>query len=211
MNSRRVPFRLATVLFLQLIGVLALTGCLSKPAMHRQTFSFGQPATTATNFVANAPVLGLKKITVAAPFNDPSLTYRTGDFSYVRDPYAGFLDSPNEEFASPVRVELCRQGDFSGVVTSEGTLKPDVLLDIRVSRLFGDFRQPASAKAVLTMQFIFFNATNGVAVSCISQKEYSREIPLPKPTAAALMAGWNQGLTEISGEALQDYRQAKNH
>ena len=211
MNPRRIPFRLAAVLLLPLICVLALTGCLSKPALNHQTFSFGKPALTATNSAAGAPVLGLKRIIVATPFNDCSFTYRTGDFSYARDPYAGFLGAPAEELAVPVRTELCSQGDFSDVVTSEGTLKPDILLDVRVSRLFGDFRQPSGAKAVLTMQFTFYNASNGVATSRSFQKEYSREIPLKKPTAAALIAGWNQALMEILNEALADYRQAKGH
>ena len=130
-----------------LLGLLTLTGCLSRPPLNQQTFSFNSPALTATNFVAGQPVLAIKKLEVASPFGDQSLAYRTGEFTYVRDPYAKFLDSPEQELLAPIRAGLCSQGDFSAVVGAGSALKSDTLVEISVNQLFGDFRQSAGAQA----------------------------------------------------------------
>ncbi len=186
-----------------------LSGCLSRPALKQQTFSFNSSPLAATNSVAGQPVLAIKKLEIASPFNDRALVYRTGEFAYVRDPYAAFLDSPAQDLMAPLRAELSSQGDFSAVVETGSALKPDTLVEINVSQIYGDFRRPDQAQAVLTMRFTFFAATNGIATQALFQKEYSRALPISAPSAAALMQGWNQALTEILDTVLSDYRQAK--
>jgi uncharacterized lipoprotein YmbA len=193
-----------------LVCAFALTGCLSRPAMKTQAYSFGSSAITATNLVAGQPVLAIKKLEVAPAFAGRSLVYRTGDFSYVSDPYAAFLAPPEQELQAPLRTGLCSQGDFSATVKTGSVLKPDVFVEIEVSQLFGDFRQPKTAQAVLTLRFTFSAATNGIATQPLFQKEYSRSIPLAAPTAAALMQGWNQALNEILPEVLSDYRPSRS-
>jgi uncharacterized lipoprotein YmbA len=193
-----------------LVCAFALTGCLSRPSLNPQTYSFNSTTFGATNAPAGRPVLGIKKLEVVSPFADRSFVYRTGEFTYARDPYARFLDVPGEELLTPLRAGLASQGDFSAVAGVGSALKPDILAEIGVSQLYGDFRQPSSAKAVLSLRFIFFNATNGIAMQSIFQKEYSRSLPLKSPTAAALMQGWNQALTEILAAVLADFHEAKN-
>ncbi|MGC9943828.1 MAG: ABC-type transport auxiliary lipoprotein family protein [Verrucomicrobiota bacterium] len=193
-----------------LAAVLTLTGCLSRPSLNQQTFSFSSPTLTATNFVAGQPVLGIKKLEVASPFEDRPFVYRTGGFNFVRDPYAGFLDRPEEELLTALRADLASQGDFSAVVGTGSALKPDNLVEISVGQLYGDFRQTDHAQAVLTVRFTFFDATNGVATKPIFQKEYSRSIVLGAASGADLMKGWDQALTEILGEVLSDFRQARS-
>jgi hypothetical protein len=150
-------------------------------------------------------VLGIRNLQIAAPFDGRSLVYRTGEFSYVRDPYAEFLESPAEEMMAPVRGWLRDSGNFSAVVESGSALKPDTLVEISVSQLFGDFRQPAHPSAILTIRFVFFEAPNGVPGKVIIEQESSRSIPLSAPTAAALMEGWNQALDEILTEVSSDF------
>jgi uncharacterized lipoprotein YmbA len=188
---------------------VTLTGCLSRPALEPQTFSFGAPALTTTNLIAGGPVLGIKKVEVAAPGEQRSLVYRTGAFAYARDPYATFLDAPEQELVVPLRAGLCSQGDFSALVETGSALKPEILVEINVSQLYGDFRQPDRPKAVLTMRFTFYAATNGIVARTLFQKEYAQSIAIDKPSAAALMAGWNQALIETVGEVLSDYRQSR--
>jgi len=164
---------------------------------------------TGTNAVA-APVLGIKSITIAPPFAGRSLVYRTGEFTYERDPYAEFLDFPEKELLAPIQARLGSQGDFRSVVLAGSALEPDLLVEINVSQLLGDLREASNARAILRAQFMFYQATNGIASGMIFQKEYSQDLPLKKPTAAALMAGWNQALNEMTGKVLEDYRLRKN-
>ena len=203
--SRRAP----GAAFFTVACLSLLTGCLSRPALKTETFSFDVPALAGTN-VAGAPVLGIQKITVAAPFAGRSLVYRTSEFAYEKDPYAEFLDFPEKELAVAIRAELGRQGDFSAVVSADSELKPDLMMEININQLFGDFREAKNARAILRVQFLFYQATNGIAGGKNFQKEYSRDLRLEQPTAAALMAGWNRGLDEIIGEFLNDYRARKS-
>jgi hypothetical protein len=208
MKISHIHSRLAANIFIAflLTCVCGLTGCLSRPALNKQTFVFNTPANDATNAVASAQMLGIRSLQIAAPFEGRSLVYRTGEFTYVRDPYAEFLVSPAEELMTPVRGWLRGNGDFGAVVEAGSAPKPDTLVEISVSQLFGDFRQPEHPTAVMSIQFIFFDATNDVLGKMIFQKEYSRSIPLSEPTAAGLMAGWEQALSEILGQVSSDFR-----
>jgi uncharacterized lipoprotein YmbA len=200
--------QLAGIFFVALLFtcVCGLTGCLSRPALNKQTFAFSISTITATKSVASNRVVGIRNLQIAAPFEGRLFVYRTGEYSYVHDPYAEFLESPNEELIAPLREWLRSNGDFSDVVEADSALKPDTLVEISVSQLFGDFRQPERPAAILTMRFIFYDATNGVPGKTIFQQEYSRSIPLSTPTAATLMDGWERALNEILAQVSADFR-----
>ncbi len=108
-TSPAFPRSIVSVLAI-LAAVLALCGCLSKPPLHKQTFTFGAPPTASGSAGAGDRVLGIRSLRIAPPFDGRSLVYRTGEFSYVRDPYAEFLDPPEEEMMAPVRGWLRRTG-----------------------------------------------------------------------------------------------------
>jgi cholesterol transport system auxiliary component len=209
MKISQIRSRLAANIFIAflLACVCGLTGCLSRPALNKQTFAFSAPAIAATNAVASGHVLGIRNLQIAAPFEGRSLIYRTGEFSYVCDPYAEFLVSPAEELMTPVRGWLRGDRNFSALVEAGSALKPDTLVEISVSQLFGDFRQREHPAAILAMRFVFFDAPNGIPGKVMLEKEYSRSIPLNAPTADALMEGWNQALAEILAELSSDFAQ----
>lgn len=205
--SRWAARILATLL---LAGVCGLTGCLSRPALNKQTFTFDAQALSASNAVAGGRVLGIRNLQIVAPFDSRSFVYRTGESSYVRDPYAEFLEPPAEELMAPVRGWLRDSGSLSAVAEAGSALKPDTLVEITVNRLFGDFRQPKHPAAVLTMRFVFFEAPNGIPGKVILQQAYSRRIPLDEPTAATLMDGWNRALADILAEVSSDFRRLES-
>jgi ABC-type uncharacterized transport system auxiliary subunit len=189
-----------------LAAVLALCGCLSKPPLHKQTFTFGAPPAVPGSAVGGDRVLGIRHLQIVPPFDGRSLVYRTGEFSYVRDPYAEFLDPPEEEMIAQVRGWLRRTGGFSDVVDASSALKPNTVVEIRVNELFGDFRRSEHPSAVVTMHLVFFEARNGAPTKPILQQEYSRSIPVTAPSAAALMEGWNQAFGGIFAEVASDLR-----
>ncbi len=203
-NHSRLPENIFVAFLLACI--CGLTGCLSRPAMNKQTFAFSMSTIAATNILASNRVLGIRNLQIAAPFEGRSFIYRTGEFSYVRDPYAEFLESPEEELMAPLSELLRSEGGFMTVLDSGSALKPDTLVEISVNQLFGDFRPPEHPAAILTMRFVFFDATNGVPGKAIFQQEYSRNIPLNTPTAAALMDGWERALSEILAQVSSDFR-----
>jgi ABC-type uncharacterized transport system auxiliary subunit len=206
-TSHAFPRSIVSILAI-LAAVLALCGCLSRPPLHKQTFTFGPSPTASGDTVAGDRVLGVRSLRIAPPFDGRSLVYRTGEFSYVRDPYAEFLDPPEEEMMASARGWLSRAGGFSDVVDAGSALKPDTIVEISVTQFYGDFRRSEHPCAVVTMHMVFFEARNGVPAKPILQQDYSRRIPVAAPSAAALMEGWNQAFGGIFAEAASDLRRS---
>ena len=135
--------------------------------------------------------------------------YRTGDNAYVRDPYAEFLDTPAESLLVTIREWLRGTMSFAAVSELGSSLKPNILAEIEVTRLYGDFRQPQSPVAVLTMRFLFFDAPKALPGKVLLEREYVRSIPLKSAAPAALMDGWNQALTQVLAEVISDFRHSE--
>lgn len=209
MKTSLLFFRGAASIFTASILVWGMTGCLSKPALTKQTFIFDAATGPSVDNAGGDQVLGIRKLQIAAPFEGRSLVYRTGESAYVRDPYAEFLDWPADEMIVSVRKRLRSSGVFGSVVETGSALKPNTLVEISVSQLYGDFRQKDHPQAILTMRFVFLSAPNGIADKVLFQKEYTRRLSLKTPAADALMDGWNQALAEILREVASDFHRSE--
>jgi len=181
-------------------------GCVSRPALDEQTFAFSTPALPAGSGAPNGRVLEIRALQIAPPFDGRPLIYRTGEFSYQRDPYAEFLGLPAEGLVGPVGEMLRRDGGFSEVVQPGSAVQPDTLVEITISQLYGDIRKRGSPYAVLAMQVTFMDATNGLPGNVILERNYSRRVPISLTTPSALMQGWNQALVGILAEATLVFR-----
>jgi hypothetical protein len=174
------------------------TGCLSRPALVRQTFALENPPTHRASAKPGEGVLALRSCEISPLFESRAFVYRTGAESYELDPYAGFLVPPNRALAIPVGTWLRNSGIFREVTEPGSLLQPDRLLEIHVSELYGDFRSPAQPAAVLSMRFVFFRTgAIGNLPNVLLGKNYTRHILLPENSAASLVAGWNKALSEI--------------
>lgn len=191
---------------LLLAFTLSFCGCLSRPALNEQTFAFSTPALLTINGPASHRVLGIKSLQIAPPFDGRLFVYRTGEFSYERDPYAGFLCLPAEQLVAPISEIFRKNGRFSDVVTAGSATQPDVSVDITITQLYGDIRKPKTPFAVLAMRVTFLEVTNGLPGEVILQRNYARRIPMASTAPAELMAGWNRALVQILGEVASDYR-----
>ena len=197
----------AATRFLLLALLCHLSGCLSRPSLHTQTFAFDPPAGSAPNKGARCQrVVSIRSLRVVAPFDDRSLIYRVGDFSYDADPYAEFLVSPAESLRSPVRSWMRQSDVFRTVVEPGSALKPNTMAEVTVLELYGDFRPRAEAAAVLTLRFILLDSPDGIPEKLAFEQEYSRRVLLKARNAKALMAGWNEALNEILAQLGSDLR-----
>jgi cholesterol transport system auxiliary component len=186
------------------ISVCLLTGCLARPPLDKQSFIFTAPSPLAPAVAPGHRVLGIRTLQVAAPFEGRSFVYRTGESSYDRDPYAEFMVHPDEGLVLPISSWFRKAGGFSAVTEAGSALKPNTLVEIQITQLYGDFRPSEHPTAVLAMWLVFFDAPNGVPGKAILQREYARKIPLPARTATALIEGWNQALAQILDSAMLD-------
>jgi hypothetical protein len=189
------------------LAVCLFSGCLSRPHLDTQTFAFAIPAASKQDGgSAGHGVLAIRSLRVAAPFDGRSLVYRTGEYSYESDPYAEFLVSSSESLLYPIRSWMRQSGWFESVVEPGSALKPNTMAEISVMELYGDFRKPRAAAAVLTLQFVLFDSPNGIPGKLRLEREYSRHIPLKARSANALMAGWNEALIQILAQFDADVR-----
>ncbi len=145
-------------------------------------------------------MVAIRYLRVAAPFDGRSFVYRTGEYSFESDPYAEFFASASDSLLVPIRGSLRQSGAFQAVVEPGSALKPNTVAEISVLELYGDFRRPQEAAAVLKLRILVFDAPNGVAGKVIDEREYARRIALKERTAGALMAGWNAALAQILAE-----------
>jgi len=161
MKTSPFTLRLTVMTLAILAWACAWTGCMSRPHLDKQTFSFSAPDIAPITVVVGDRALGIRLLQIAPPFDGRSLVYRTGDFTYVRDPYAEFLDSPADEMMAPVRGWLRKEG-FAAVVESGSALTPNTLVEIHVTQLYGDFRRSHPPAAVVTLRLLLLEAPNGV-------------------------------------------------
>ena len=183
---------------------LFLTGCLSKPALVEKSFAFQTPATTHAVTGNGVGTLVVPPVEVSPLFSKQDLVYRIGPNEYETDPYAGFLVLPDQSLTIPIRSYLAGSGLFANVVWPDSLIKPDKVLQVYVTELYGDFRDAKQPAAVLAMRVVFANFGGDV----ILQKEYSRHLTIKKNTAEAVVAGWNQALDEIMAELASDLNSA---
>lgn len=151
-------------------------------------------------------VVSIRSLRVAAPFDDRSLVYRVGEFSYDADPYAEFLVSPAESLCAPIRSWMRKSDLFRTVVEPGSALKPNAMAEITVLELYGDFRRTTKPAAVLTLRVVLLDAPDGMPGKLTFEREYSRRVLLKSSKANALMAGWNEGLNQILAQLGSDLR-----
>ena len=182
------------------LSVAALSGCLSRPPLVQQSFAFAVPESVTNAGPRNGGILVIRSIRVAAPFDSQSLIYRTGEFSYERDPYAQFLVDPASSLLQPLRAYFRASGFFAAVATPGSGLPANTQVEMFVRQLYGDFRDRAKPAAIMDIEFTFFDVSNERPQKVLFHENYMRRIPLQARTAEAVMAGWNQALQEIVSE-----------
>ena len=185
-----------------MLGAFLITGCLSKKPLNKESFAFSIPDAKPFASSTNAPILTIRRIAIMPPFDSPSLTYRTGEFSYERDSYAGFLVAPADCLSEPIRAMLRNSGKFSGVIDTESALRGNLDLEVSAEQLYGDFRDKEHPAAVLEMHFVVYNSITTSRLSKTSptvlvQKSYTRRVLLKSRTAAAVVAALNDALHQI--------------
>jgi len=209
MNSRtaeRLKSSSRSVL-LALLCASALVGCLSRAPLQKQSFSFAVPSGATNNAAASERVLGIRAVDIAPAYQGRLFVYRIGESSYERDPYAEFFVSPAESLLHAFRNYFRETGLFQSVTDAGSLSKPNLLAEVHVSQLYGDFRDLKAPAAVLRVRCAFFEVqADAINPKPLIQKSYARRIPFKTRTAAALMNSWNEGLKEILTEVTADLK-----
>lgn len=179
---------------------LLFCGCASRSPWRHESFALNIPASGETGPAAHTIILWLGRVTVSPLFRDQTLVYRTSENSYEQDPYAEFLVPPSQMLEECLLAGLRNGHAFADVLDTGSSLKPACSMEVSVSQLYGDFRQPGKPTAVLQMRFLLYSTGPANHERLLWQREFSKNIPLTHRTPAALLDGWNTGLQQIMEE-----------
>jgi cholesterol transport system auxiliary component len=204
---RSAPTSLAALL---LLGAALTTtwGCLAKPALVPRTFSIDPPPPREAARSRPGAVVSLGTVEIAPQFDHRSLVYRTAEHELERDPYAGFAAPPADMLTAAIREYLRDSSYVRDVVEPGDDLPADLLVEVHASELSGDFRRRDDAAAVLSLEFRVIDARRAADPVVLLRKAYSRRDRIPRRSAGAVVAAWNQALSRVMQEFLSDLEAA---
>jgi hypothetical protein len=160
----------------------------------------------ATN--ASTNIIALNRVAISSLFQSRSFTYRTGDNAYKQDPYAGFLIPPERALGDSIRASMRASGMFGRVVEPGSSLVPNLVAEVFINELYGDFRNPSQPVGRMEMRFICYEVKDGAPGHIILDQVYARETSLKAKTPDALMAAWDADLHAIMEEIDSEYAKA---
>ena len=207
MNRRR-----AAALFLYLIVILTGTmlsgGCSLKkqyPAKH--SFLIEAQRAGEARTAAASGVLRVRNLQIAAPFEGKGFVYRTSGLGYQTDFYHEFLVAPRSLITEQTRQWLGASGLFRYVLDPASKADATHSLEGNVSALYGDYRNGASPKAVLAVEFFLVN-DQPASPEIVFHKSYRQEVSLENRAPETLAKGWGKALEQILSGLEQDLAKA---
>jgi ABC-type uncharacterized transport system auxiliary subunit len=197
-----------TFYVLVFLTLAALCGCSMGPAWKHEEFALSVPADAPAAASSSTNIVALGNFRISPLFQGRSFTCRTGENSYERDPYAGFLESPEHALEEPIRAYLRNDGIFGRVVDPGSALTPSVVIEASVNALDGDFRDALHPVAEMTIHFIVYEVGQNGPGRVLLDKDFSAHSELSGRSPVALVAAWDKDLREIMNDLNSDYGKA---
>jgi len=156
---------------------------------------------------AAGTVLEVQRLEVAESFEGVEIVRRTGEHTWEPDFYDVFFVPPGAMLTGETRRWIAESGLFGNVVDVSSLAEATHVLEGNVTALYGDLRDGES-KAVLEIQFVLLDQRvepPGIAWS----GTFAESIVVANDSAAALVAGWSEGLAKILGRLEEDLSRVK--
>jgi cholesterol transport system auxiliary component len=181
--------------------VASTASCLSRPALVPQLFTIDPPPERVAPPSGHGCAVVVRRVSVAPPFDGRELVYRTGPHQLERDPYASLAAPPAGLLGDAVRAYFAETGFIRKAGEAGDAGAPELVMDVEVRELSGDFARPEQPAAVIAV--VFEVALAGAARPRF-RKLYVRRSVLTHRTADAVVTGWNGGLADLLGELERD-------
>jgi cholesterol transport system auxiliary component len=159
---------------------------------------------------SNSPserTLSVSNLRISPRYADRSFVYRTSDAGYESDFYNQFLTAPDVMISEELRKGLAASGEFKYVLGPANQQQSNYVLEGSINSLYGDFRNPNRPAAVLEIEFFLYNENSNDS-GIISQKRYSKSVPLNEKSPEALVKGWEEALEAIVAALVADFKAA---
>jgi len=195
------------LIFSSFLLLIALAiGCpnVNKPYPERTFFLFevSSPTQIATVQGTSADV---NRFSISPRSEGREFIYRTTDLEYKSDFYNQFFRPPHNIITEAARQWINESELFADVLTPVSQAIADYQIEGNIIELYGDYRNLASANAVMSIQFYLLKISeDGSDPDILLSKTYTSEQPIGTASPQNLMNGWNLALEDILGEFLKD-------
>ncbi|MFO6423903.1 ABC-type transport auxiliary lipoprotein family protein [Motilimonas sp. KMU-193] len=183
-------------LLLSTIVVLFITGCsLGKPVEQPSTYVLVASTPTKTlNRVSDS--LRIDYVRSTAPFNQTQMVYRMDEVKFESDYYNRYISEPEAMVGNQVALWLEQSGLYDSVAQPSMRTPAQQILQIVITKLFGDFRDGHTPTAVVEMQFVLIE-NKDIRPTVVLEKTLSSRVELSAKDPAALAKGQGQAMTQI--------------
>ncbi len=149
----------------------------------------------AKNFEKNL-VLRIKPVKITSHFRGQNVVFRIDENEYQRQVTHQFFSEPEEMFTGQIQRWLQKSGLFSQVIMGDGDGDAEMVLEVAVTKLYGDKREQFSPQAVMEMQFFLMSADD-TNQQLLFQTGLRIDVDIEETTAPHVVKGWKQGLEEL--------------
>jgi uncharacterized lipoprotein YmbA len=187
--------------------LLLSSGCVSIERSYpdKRYFVIEVPRGADPSNPAGERILSVAHLRISPRYADRSFVYRTSDAGYESDFYNQFLASPDTMISEEIRKALAASHQFKYVLGPSDAQQPNYVLEGSVNALYGDFRNLNQPAAVLEIEFFLYNE-NSANPGIVTQKRYTKSVPLSERSPEALVKGWEQALSEIVAALAADLK-----
>ena len=140
-------------------------------------------------------ILKVRRFSISNLYNTRELVYRGREGRIESDFYNMFFVPPADMLTTELRKWLRNSNLFAHIIEPGSMVVPGLTLEGVVNSLYGDYSLDTPA-AVVEMQFFVVDessANNEIVFS----RTYAERIPMPEPTAQALVNAMTSGVQTI--------------
>lgn len=203
----RIAHKLFFCSFLLLLTFFVACPNVNKPYPERTFFLFEvtNPSDTATT--VQGTVLDINRFSISPTSEGREFIYRTTDLEFKSDFYNQFFRPPSNIMTETVRQWINQTGVFDTVLNPASLAIANYSIEGNIVELYGDYRNLASPKAILSIQlFLIKISEDGNDPDILLSKTYSSEQAIGTASPQNLMNGWNLALEDILNEFLSDLK-----
>jgi len=186
-QSKLIPF---------IVSIILLAGC-----------GLGQSPVKLNNYVIATSLDGqtyskvgdslrIDQVTSTAPFNEKEMVYRVSDVKFESDYYNRFISEPEEIVGNQIALWLEKSGLYGAVSQPNMRAPSKQILQVSITKLFGDFRDNQQPAAVMEMQFVLVES-QGLRPEVIMKKTLASRVNIDAKDPTLLAQGYGTALNDI--------------
>jgi ABC-type uncharacterized transport system auxiliary subunit len=203
-----------------LAGVAAALLCascasLKQPYPDKTYFAIdpGAPAgpisvPTTSQAIASYPVILVRRLSVASPYDEPLFVYKTGTNKFEKDYYNAFIAEPASLLTDDLLKWLSAEKSIGSVVAGGSSARHDLTLESNITSLYADLEKKNAPTVTVEGRFMLIDDRNRDAI--VLDKTYSVSVSATSDRPADLAVGWGAAYHQILDSLAEDLSKREN-